>query len=115
MTTSRRPAGTVRVPRTGTPSGSFFPPLLSPPTPEEPGFSEELPFEDEEEPGEAEAVLPDEDQASGPFEAAPGRGLMVPAATGLVLAVWAMHLRFLARAAKPSYAGQGELPELAHF
>jgi len=88
-----------RVPRVGTPSRNFFPPLLAPP---DEGFEDRLPYEDRE-PGEEEAVLPD-DLASGPFDQAPGRGLVIPLAVGLVLAVWALHLRFLARVAQPAYA-----------
>jgi|GEM_PF-6400813 len=107
-----RAAPSIQVPRVGTPSRNFFPPLLAPPVAEDTGFSEELPFE-EREPGEEDAVLPDE-LAFGP-EVAPGRGLVVPAATGLVLAVWALHLRFLARAAKPEYLDQRDLPELVQW
>jgi len=107
-----RPSPVIRVPRVGTPSRNFFPPLLAPPVAEDTGFSEELPFE-EREPGEQDAVLPDE-LASGP-EVAPGRGLVIPAATGLVLAVWALHLRFLARAAKPEYLDERDLPELVQW
>jgi hypothetical protein len=88
-----------RVPRVGTPSRNFFPPLLAPP---DEGFEDRLPYEDRE-PGEEAAVLPD-DLTSGPFERAPGRGLVIPLAIGLVLAVWALHLRFLARMAQPAYA-----------
>jgi len=114
VTTSRRPAGTVRVPRTGSPSRSFFPPLLSRPDAEDTGFDEELPFEDRE-PGSAEAILPQDQLGAGPLDASPGRGLVVPAATGLVLAVWALHLRFLVRAAKPEYLDDRDLPELAQW
>ncbi len=103
-----RPAGSVRVPRVGTPSRNFFPPLLSPPRDE--GFDEELPFDDAE-PGGEDAVLPD-DLASGPYDGGPGRGLMIPFATGMVLAVWAFHLRFLAGAAAPQYVEVDELPLL---
>jgi len=112
VTTSRRPAGTVRVPRTGRPSRSF-PPLLSPPDADT-GFDEELPFEDRE-PGSAEAILPDDELGAGPLDASSGRGLVVPAATGLLLAVWAFHLRFLVRAAKPEYLDDRDLPELAQW
>ncbi|MEQ1788239.1 MAG: hypothetical protein ABL966_14395, partial [Acidimicrobiales bacterium] len=61
-----------------------------------------LPYEDRE-PGAEEAVLPD-DLASAPLEDMAGRGILVPFATGLVLAVWALHLRFLARMGRPQYA-----------
>jgi hypothetical protein len=87
-----------RIPRVGTPSRNFFPPLLAPP---DEGYEDRLPYEDRE-PGEDEATLPD-DLASGPLDRAPGRGLIIPLATGLVLAVWALHLRFLARVAQPAY------------
>jgi hypothetical protein len=107
--TGRRRSGTgaspdltspsFRVPRVGTPSRNFFPPLLAPP---DAGYDDRLPYEDRE-PGEEDAVLPD-DLASGPFDRAPGRGLVIPLAVGLVLAVWALHLRFLARVAQPAYA-----------
>lgn len=109
-----RPSPSIRVPRVGTPSRNFFPPLLSPPSPEDTGFSEELPFE-EREPGEEDAVLPDDALASGPLDAAPGRGLVIPLATGLVLAVWALHLRFLARAARPEYLEESDLPDLVQW
>jgi hypothetical protein len=101
-----RPTAVVRVPRVGTPSRSFFPPLLSPPD----TFSPELPF-DEPEPGEEAAVLPDD--LSTPFAEQAGRGLVIPAAVGLVLAVWAFHLRYLARMARPQYVEAGDdLPEI---
>jgi hypothetical protein len=45
-------------------------------------------------------------------ERLPGRGLVVPMATGLVLAVWALHLRFLARAAKPEYLDDDDRIEI---
>lgn len=86
-----------RVPRVGTPSSNFFPPLLAPPL--DTGFDMELPYG--EEPGEGKAASSD-DLASGLLEG-PGRGLMIPFATSLVLAGWAMHLRLLARVARPGY------------
>lgn len=102
------PGSTVRVPRVGTPSRSFFPPLLTPPvTQEDAGFDEALPFDlDDEEPGADEAILPDDDlAASSSFEEAAGRGMVIPFATALLLAVWAFHLRYLARAARPVEGG----------
>jgi hypothetical protein len=36
------------------------------------------------------------------YEQGSGRGMAVPVATGFVLAAWAFHLRFLARAARPA-------------
>lgn len=102
----RGPTSVIQVPRVGTPSRSFFPPLLSPPD----TFSPTLPFE-ELEPGEEAAVLPDD--LSSPFAEQAGRGLVIPAAVGLVLAVWAFHLRYLARMARPQYVEAGEdLPEI---
>lgn len=93
----------IRVPRVGTPSRSFFPPLLAPPV--DAGFEDELPFDAE--PGEEDPVLPDELATETVREELPGRGLAIPMATGLVLAVWALHLRFLARASRPQYLDPG--------
>jgi len=95
--------GGVRPPVVGRSSGRPFPPLTTsgPPTTVDDGYSETLPFEDRE-PGSAEPVLPDDELASVVYEDEVGRGLAIPIATALVLAVWAFHLRFLARAARPS-------------
>jgi hypothetical protein len=89
--------GGVRAPRVGSPSRRLFPPLASPAV--DAGFGETLPFE--EEPGEADPVLPDDELASNGFTEAAGRGLVIPVATALLMAVWAFHLRYLARAARP--------------
>lgn len=102
--TGGRPTGGITVPRVGTPSRNFFPPLLAPPVVDT-GFDAELPYEDRE-PGEEGAILPDELASDDLGERLPGRGLVVPVATGLVLAVWALHLRFLARASQPVYAAE---------
>lgn len=93
----------VRRPLVGSASSGFIPPLLtpSPPTTVDDGFSEELPF-DEREGGEQDPVLPDDQLASAFYEGEAGRGLAIPVATALVLAVWAFHLRYLARAARPT-------------
>jgi hypothetical protein len=103
--TPGRPNPTVRAPRLGI-SGSFLPPLLrpslslQPPTTADEGFSEELPYGDQE-PGAEDPVLPDDELASAFSGGAAGRGMAIPVATALVLAVWAFHLRFLARASRP--------------
>jgi hypothetical protein len=100
-----RPGASVRAPRLGI-SGSFLPPLLrpslslQPPTTADEGFSEELPYGDQE-PGAEDPVLPDDELASAFSGGAAGRGMAIPVATALVLAVWAFHLRFLARASRP--------------
>lgn len=86
-------------------SGTFLPPLLrpatqtlSPPTTADTGFTESLPYEK----GSKDAVLPGGDSlASVDTQGQAGRGLVIPVATALVLAVWAIHLRMLARAARP--------------
>ncbi|MDP1818819.1 MAG: fibronectin type III domain-containing protein [Acidimicrobiales bacterium] len=62
------------------------------------GFDEELPFDDGlagEEPSDQD------DLASLLYEEEEGRGMAVPVAIGTVMAAWAFHLRFLARAARP--------------
>ena len=91
----------VRPPLVGTSSGRF-PPLRapSPPTTVDGGFGQTLPFDDLEE-GDADPVLPDDELASSIFEDEAGRGLAIPVATALLLAVWAFHLRYLARASRP--------------
>lgn len=100
-----RPGIGVRVPRLGL-TGTFLPPLLrpsaslSPPTTIDGGFSDRLPYEDVE-PGEEDPVLPDDELASLFTDGNAGRGMAIPIATALVLAVWAFHLRFLARASRP--------------
>ena len=61
----------IRVPRVGTPSRNFFPPLLAPPAIDT-GFDEELPFDDAE-PGVEEALADSlADDSGSPL---PGRGL----------------------------------------
>jgi hypothetical protein len=98
-----RPSGSgssaIRVPRVGTPSRNFFPALLAPPV--DTGFSEELPYDEQAEPGDE---LAGDDLASDAVDGLPGKGLAIPIAVGLVLGVWGLHLRFLARAARPEYA-----------
>jgi hypothetical protein len=100
------PSSTFRAPRLGI-SGTFLPPLLRPsstvpvPTTVDDGFSDRLPYSDTE-PGEDDPVLPEDELASLFTEGAAGRGMAIPVATALVLAVWAFHLRFLARASRPT-------------
>ena len=82
-------------------SSRVSPPATGPRTTLDTGYDELLPFGDRE-PGAEDAVLPTGDEtASMIYEDLPGRGLVIPVATGLVLAVWAFHLRYLARAARP--------------
>lgn len=100
----------VLVPRLGSSSSSFLTPLLKPTvsvasrptttTTLDTGFDEDLPYDDAE-PGTADAVLPDDEMASVFEDTTARRGMAIPVATALVLAVWAFHLRHLARAARP--------------
>lgn len=86
----------TKAPRLGTPTGANIPGLL---TPDE-GFDEELDYGDQElGSGDAEDGL-----SSFYYEGAGGRGMAVPVATGFVLFAWAVHLRYLARAARPATA-----------
>ncbi len=85
-------------------SGTFLPPLLRPAsqtiattTTLDTGFNESLPYER----GAADPVLPKDAMASIVTTSQAGRGMAIPVATALVLAVWAFHLRMLARAARP--------------
>ncbi len=101
-----RPGGSVATPRLGI-SGSFLPPLLRPsvtaisdPSTLDDGFEEALPYGDAE-PGAEDPVLPDDELASLFSDGSAGRGMIIPVATALVLAVWAFHLRFLARISRP--------------
>jgi hypothetical protein len=91
-------------------SGTFLPPLLRPasqavrpattPTTADTGYEDALPYgerEQGEDPAESAGGM-----ASIFTNGTPGRGMAIPVATALVLAVWAMHLRMLARAARPT-------------
>ncbi len=85
-------------------SGTFLPPLLRPAsqtisttTTLDTGFNESLPYEK----GAENPVLPKDAMASIVTDGQPGRGMAIPVATALVLAIWAVHLRMLARAARP--------------
>lgn len=104
-TGGRGGSGGVQAPRLGI-AGTFLPPLLRPqdavttPTTIDGGFEEDLPYDDRE-PGGEDAELPDDDLAAMFGEGGAGRGMLIPVATAVLLAVWAFHLRFLARASKP--------------
>lgn len=98
--------GGVTLPRVGI-SGTFFPPLLRPSTVDlgattsttvDGGFAEELPYDPEAEDGPSDG----DELALFDAEGTAGRGMVIPIATALVLAVWALHLRMLARAARPT-------------
>jgi len=85
-------------------SGTFLPPLLRPatqsittPTTLDTGFADTLPYTE----GAPERALPGDSLASITSDGDVGRGMVIPIATALVLAVWAVHLRMLARAARP--------------
>ncbi len=97
-TFSALPRGQVGVgtkaPRLGTPTGANIPDLLT-----DDGFDEELDYGDLGGGDESEDGL-----SSFYYEGAGGRGMAVPVATGFVLFAWAVHLRYLARAAKPAKA-----------
>jgi len=98
----------VAGPRVGI-SGSFLPPLLKPLLERaaaasaagagDAGYDEDLPYNPVDGPAEADA--PDDELAAFFTDEPAGRGMAIPVATALVLAVWAFHLRVLARAAKP--------------
>lgn len=98
----------VTAPRSTFP-GTFLPPLLRPTpltvrpataTTVDGGFDQSLPYDPEA--GGDDPVLPEDDEMALVLgEAEPGRGMAIPLATALVLAVWAFHLRVLARAARP--------------
>lgn len=95
----------VRPPRVF--SGTFLPPLLRPTPARAPqvttttvdeGYQEELPYGDR---APEESALAEEDLSSVFADSEAGRGMVIPVATALVLALWAAHLRMLARAARP--------------
>lgn len=89
-----------RPPNVGRSSGNVVPPLGGTVTTLDTGYDDELPFGDREL-GDEDPVLPDDEFASMIYEDEAGRGLLIPIATALLLAVWAVHLRYLAAAAKP--------------
>lgn len=104
-------SSSVRSPRVGS-SRNFFPPLLSPPETVTGGAAFSA---DDREPGEEDPVLPEDALSVGNREAAPGRGLAIPVATAMVLAVWAFHLRFLAQVATPELVDERDLPHLTEW
>lgn len=86
-------------------SGTFLPPLLrpaplvvAPPTTVDTGYEESLPYDLD---SAGNPILPGDEMASIYTEEEPGRGMAIPVATALVLALWAIHFRLLARAARP--------------
>lgn len=95
--------GGVRAPRLF--AGTFLPPLLRPAsetlgttTTVDPGFSDLLPY-DPRRPGRS--AIPEGALDTLGEDEAPRRGMLIPVATALVLAIWAFHLRVLARASRP--------------
>jgi hypothetical protein len=91
----------VARPATGN-RGPSVPALPRPTTPTtlDTGFGETLPFDLDRVEGPEDPVLPDDGFASLLYDEEAGAGLLVPGATAAVLAVWAMHLRYLNRLAK---------------
>lgn len=87
--------------RVGTTGAGVGQPAVAPATEFDPGFETELDYADPEL-GDEEAIVPDD---AGLFEVVSedpvGQGVLVPGAVALCLAVWAGHLRHLARRAAP--------------
>jgi hypothetical protein len=71
-----------------------------PPVPDEGTFEETL---DYPEPGEEAAAIPDDADTFLDFVPSPGPGILKPLAIAEVLAVWAFHLRYLARRADSGF------------
>lgn len=90
-------AGT-KAPSLGRSSQANFPEL----TEIDPGFDETIDYGTTGEDGLAGEGA--DGLSSAIYEEGSGKGMAVPVATGFVLAAWAFHLRFLARAAKPQPA-----------
>lgn len=84
----------TKAPRIGSVPQSNYGDLLA--GDEDGGYGEELPYGED-----GLASEDDSDYSYFSYENTAGRGMAVPVATGFVLAAWAFHLRFLARAAKP--------------
>lgn len=103
--TTFRPPVQGGAPVTGSRPGQ---PVLprSAPAPVDTGYNPTLDYGDVE-PGEADAVLPDDEFAAGSViqrftdDGSQRRALLMPVAAGLVLLGWAMHIRFLTRQAQP--------------
>ena len=91
-------AGT-NAPRLGNPSTFNYDQLADP---ADPGYQDQLPYESTG--GDALADGGEDGLSSAFYEEGAPKGMAVPVATGFVLAAWAFHLRFLARAAKPQRA-----------
>lgn len=82
----------TKAPRLGVATGANVPDLLT----GDEGFDEEIDY------GDLGGGEDEEDGLSSfYYEGAGGRGMAIPVATGFVLFAWAVHLRYLARAAKP--------------
>jgi hypothetical protein len=105
--TTFRPPVQAGAPVTGSRPGQPGQPVLprSSTAPVDTGYNPTLDYGVE--PGEADAVLPDDELAAGSViqrftdDAGQRRALLVPVAAGLVLLGWAMHIRFLTRQAQP--------------
>jgi hypothetical protein len=90
----------VPAPSLGTSGPADFP-VLSDGGEEDPGFDQKIDYGTGD--GLAEEGSSGGDGLSSAFyEQGSGRGMAIPVATGFVLAAWAFHLRFLARAARPA-------------
>jgi hypothetical protein len=96
----RTGAGTS-APRLGNSSQANFDQLT---TEVDPGYKDTLDYGGGEEDGLAGEGSSQDGLSSAFYEEGTGKGMAVPVATGFVLATWAFHLRFLARAAKPQRA-----------
>jgi hypothetical protein len=105
-------ATTAAPPRTGSGGGGVSvgggrgstgnaPPGTVPPIPDDGTFEDTLDYD--EEPGEEAAQLPDDAEAFLDFVPSPGPGILVPFAIAECLAVWAFHLRYLARRADDGF------------
>ncbi len=99
--------GAVTRPRVGL-GGTFFPPLRRPtplpgsttPTTTDDGYAETLPYDEQGDP--ADGDVSGDELAAIRTDGETGRSMVIPVATALVLAVWALHLRVLTRAARPA-------------